>query len=74
MIGPKKLSAIREELHTALAATSDDPLAWLEQRMAAPSGQGLAASGESEILHSLRRFLAAAGREKRRKKPVETKK
>jgi len=74
MIGPKKLSTIRQELQRALRATGDDPIRWLEGRMAAPHRQGSAASGESEVLYSLRRFLEATGREKRRKQRAGTKK
>jgi hypothetical protein len=70
MIGPKKLSTIRQELHRAFAAVGDDPLDWLEQRMAAPNS----ASGEREILQSLQRFLAATRREESKKKPLKTKK
>ena len=50
MIGPKKLSAIRQELQIALAATGDDPPGWLEQRLAAPAGQGPSGSREKEVL------------------------
>jgi hypothetical protein len=65
MIGPKKLSTIRAELQSALAATGDDPIVWLEKRMTSPEHRG---SGESEVLHSLRRFLEAPARIKRRGK------
>ena len=65
MIGPKKLSAIREELQRALSATGDDPIRWLEERMTTPAYQGAENTGESEILHSLRRVLEATGRKKR---------
>jgi hypothetical protein len=73
MIGPKKLSRIRQELQRALDATGDDPIRWLEQRMAAPEHQG-ASGGKSEVLHSLRRFLEATAREKPRTRRVGTKK
>jgi hypothetical protein len=66
VIGPKKLSTIRQELQRALAASGEDPIRWLEGRMTGPEHQGSAASGESEILRSLRRFLEAPGRGKRR--------
>jgi hypothetical protein len=65
MIGPKKLSSIRQELRRALDATGDDAIRWLEQRMTAPTGEGAAAAGESEVLHSLRRFLEAPERKNR---------
>jgi hypothetical protein len=73
MIGPKRLSAIREELRRALDATGDDPIRWLEQRMTAPEGQGDAGGG-NEVLVSLRRFLETAGREKRRARRAGTRK
>ncbi len=74
MIGPKKLSIIRQELQRALTATGDDPIAWLEARMSAPPAQGAAASAENEVLQSLRRVLEAPGSEKRRKPRARTKK
>ncbi len=74
MIGPKKLRTIREELQRALAATGDDPIRWLEARMAAPEGQGPTVSGENEVLQSLRRLLEAMQGDKRRKQRVGTKK
>ncbi len=33
MMGPKKLSEIREELKTAIAKTGDDPVSWLEAEL-----------------------------------------
>jgi hypothetical protein len=73
MIGPKKLSAIRQELQRALIATGDDPIRWLEERMSAPEHQG-AAAGKCEILNSLRRVLEATGKPKRRKQRAGRKK
>ena len=70
MIGPKKLSRVRQELHGALTVTGHDPIRWLEERMSAPERQELAASGESEVLQSLRRVLEGTGRPKRGKKRV----
>ena len=72
MIGPKKLSTIRQELKRALTAIGEDPIRWLEQRMAAPERQGSAISGQSEVLQSLRRFLEATGRKKRAKQRLGT--
>jgi hypothetical protein len=74
MIGPKKLSSIRQELQAALKAAGEDPIRWLEQRMAAPQRRGVALPGESEVLSSLRRFLEAPRKEKRRKQRLGTKK
>lgn len=74
MIGPKKLSAIRQELRGALAATGDDPIRWLEERMAAPGRPHGTGSGESEILKSLRRILEPTGNDDRPRRRVGTKK
>lgn len=65
MIGPKKLSTIRQELRQAAAASGGDPIRWLEERMATPMRQETTVSGESEVLHSLRRILETAERKKR---------
>jgi hypothetical protein len=67
VIGPKKLSTIREELEHTFAATGDDPIRWLEQRMAAPAGKKAGAG--SEVLQSLQRLLEAPKRQKRSKAP-----
>jgi hypothetical protein len=64
MIGPKKLSTIRQELQEALTATGEDPIRWLEERMTTRLHSG---ADESEVLQSLQRFLAAPGGKKRRK-------
>lgn len=74
MIGPKKLEAIREELKSALNATGDDPIVWLEKRMSEPIGSLGTATGKSDVLGSLIRFLDDKGREKRTKKPTVTRK
>jgi hypothetical protein len=74
MIGPKKLSTIRQELKRALAAIDDDPIRWLEERMTTPEGQETAAAGGSEVLQSLRRILEATEKEKRRRPRAGTKK
>jgi len=66
VIGPKKLSTIREELRRALIATGEDPVLWLEARMTGPDRQGPPAASESEVLRSLQRFLEVPGRRKRR--------
>jgi len=68
VIGPKKLSAIRQELNRALTATGDDPIRWLEERMTAPIRRDSPAS--SEVLGSLRRFLETTGREKGQRRRV----
>ncbi len=73
MIGPKKLSTIRQELQRALAATGDDPIRWLEGRMTTPERSGATTSDESDVLGSLRRLLEAPPREKRQRHRVGTK-
>ena len=65
MIGPKKLSTIRRELQRALTATGDDPIRWLEERMAVHERQASVGTGESEVLNSLRRFLDRKRRQPR---------
>jgi hypothetical protein len=74
MIGPMKLSTIRQELQRALTATEEDPIRWLEARMTGSERQGSAAARESEVLRSLRRFLEAQGRRKGRKQRVGARK
>jgi hypothetical protein len=74
MIGPTKLSAIREQLRGAIAATVDDPLQWLEERFAAPKGGVPSGSGQSEVLESLQRILEASDRGKGRKGRAAAKK
>jgi hypothetical protein len=34
MIGQKKLNIVRQELRRALSGIGDDPIRWLEERMA----------------------------------------
>ena len=65
MIGPKKLSIIRQELQCALAATGDDPIQWLEERMNVPERPSSGDAGENEVLNSLRRFLEGKQGQKR---------
>lgn len=74
MIGPKKLDTIRQELRQALAATGDDPIHWLEERMSAAGSQGPAASESIDVLRSLRDFLEGTPRKKGRTTRARTKK
>ena len=75
MIGPKKLSVIRQELRRCLKRLADDPIDWLQARIVALECERPAASGEGEILRSLTRFLAEKPRRKGRvKRPLRTKK
>jgi hypothetical protein len=71
MIGPKKLSEIRQDLRRALAATQDDPIAWLEERVTAAEHQGGSQAAKTEVLSSIRRILEAP---RRRRKQVGVKK
>lgn len=66
MIGSKKLSTIRQELRRALKATGEDPIRWLEKRMAAFERQNAASDG-NEVLQSLRRLLEEPPKKRRRK-------
>ena len=60
MIGPKKLSTIREEIRRALAdEAKGDPIAWLEQRTTTAAVSGAAGAERDEVLQSLRRILEA---------------
>src|SRR5262249_45830258 len=74
VIGPKKLSTIRHELQQALASTGDDPIRWLEERMAVPECQGTGPSGESEVLQSLYRMLEAGEKATKQKRGASAKK
>lgn len=53
MMGKKKLSTIRQELHAALAATGMDPIAWLEESITAAKRRG----ESSQVMESLKRVL-----------------
>jgi hypothetical protein len=68
VIGPKKLSTVREELHCALAAAGDDPIRWLEQRITSFELQGSADSRGNEVVDSLRRFIETKRPRKSRKR------
>ena len=70
MIGPKKLSTIREETKKALAVTGEDPIQRLERniRTTKRTGQG------TEILEGLQRFLELPLKRKQRTQRVGVKK
>jgi hypothetical protein len=55
MIGTKKLSAIRNEIETALASTGEDPIQRLERQIASSKRAG----DRTEVLEGLKRFLAS---------------
>jgi hypothetical protein len=70
MIGPKKLSTIREEIRKALASSGEDPIQWLERNIASAKRMG----NRTEILEGLQRFLEAPPKQKRRKQRYGLKK
>lgn len=74
MIGPKKLSTIREELERAFVATGEDPLTWLEKRMACAKHQRTGDSESSDVLQSLKRFLEKPKKPRPRKQQLRAKK
>jgi hypothetical protein len=75
VIGPKKLSTIRQELRRELETSGHDPIAWLEARIAATKREPPAATGGNEVLRSLRRFLEEKPRtEGRAKRSLRAKK
>ena len=65
MIGPKKLSTIRDELKRKLSAGGKDPIRWLETRIAEAERQK---PGSSEVLRSLKQLLEGPLNKTRRKK------
>jgi hypothetical protein len=70
MIGPKKLSTIREEIKTTLASTGEDPIQWLERNIASAKRKGEG----TEILEGLQRFLESPPKRKQRTRRVGVKK
>jgi hypothetical protein len=53
MIGNKTLATIRQELRDALAKEGQDPIRWLEERIAA----GRRLGNGTEVLESLKRVV-----------------
>lgn len=71
MMGPKKLSTIRQELEQALGQATRDPIQWLEEQLRAAKGQRDVPGGDgTEVLDSLRRLLETSARVKRRSRRV----
>jgi hypothetical protein len=68
VIGPKKLSTIRQELRRELESTGHNPIGWLEARLAAAERERPNASRGNEVLESLMRFLGKKPRTKSRAK------
>lgn len=74
VIRTKKLSSIRQELPSAIAATGEDAIRWLEARMTGSERQSPAASEQNEVFCSLRRLLETPSRGKGREQRLGTKK
>jgi hypothetical protein len=63
MMGTKSLRELREELRQRLAETGEDPIAWLEKRIAAGKRRGVG----TDVLESLKRVLERSPSKKPRK-------
>lgn len=70
MMGNKKLATIRDEVKAVLTSVADDPISWLEERIAAGKRKG---SG-TDVLESVKRVLERGTRKKRRRRAVGMKK
>jgi len=70
MMGNKKLSTIRKELEAVLAATGDEPVRWLEKRIAAAKRKGEG----TEVLESVKHVLERGAPTKLKKHRVGVKK
>ncbi|HEV3236631.1 MAG TPA: hypothetical protein VGZ25_06555 [Gemmataceae bacterium] len=70
MIGTKKLSAIREEIETALAVSGEDMIQRLERQIASAKRKG----DGTDVMEGLKRFLESARKRKQPKHRVGTKK
>lgn len=67
MIGPRKLSLIREQLRDVLSDSANaDPIRWLEQQASPRNGQQ-----SREVLDSIERILKA-DLKPRKRKPART--
>jgi hypothetical protein len=64
MMGPEKLSTIRDELATALAGTGKDPIQWLEDRLRQLEKEHRPAPTEREVLQALVRVLQGSKKAK----------
>ena len=65
MMGPKSLDEIRAELRYLLSRDGEDPIKWVEKRMAA-------GRQDSEVLKSIRALLEAPGLPKKPKEKPST--
>ena len=66
MMGPKKLSTIRNELRQSLRKHGKDPIQWLDERVLALERAGNSTTKTAEVLHALRRVLQSPTKTKRR--------
>ncbi len=73
MMGPKKLSTIRQELRQAILNTGNNPIEWLDERIRALEQAGKPADS-AEVLQSLRRLLAPQKKPRRRARKPSVKK
>jgi len=60
MMGTKTLAQMREELRRKLSETGEDPIAWLEKRIAAHKTRNV----RTDVLESIKRVLERRSRKK----------
>ncbi len=70
MIGPKKLSEIKQELKEALAKEVRNPVEWLERQICELEKQKKATPASKEVFESLLRLFQKPKPKKRRKRRV----
>lgn len=70
MIGPKKLSTIRDELRHALGGPDKDPIRDLDRRMSAADVREGVQRGDDEVIQALTRFLQTPTAPRRKRKAV----
>ncbi len=63
MMGTKSLGEMREELRQKLAETGDDPIVWLENRIATGKRRG----DRTDVLEGIKRVLERGAPKKSRK-------
>jgi hypothetical protein len=68
MIGPKKLSAIREQIEQVLASSGKDPIRRLDRQIASAKRKG----DRTDVLEGLKRFLEAPQNRKQRNQGAAT--
>jgi hypothetical protein len=62
-MGTKTLAEMREQIRRKLAATGEDPIAWLEKRIASGKRRGI----RTDVLDSIKRVLQRPAPKKSRK-------